>query len=573
MKLTDTRRLTGPSLLLDGPGAILDAEVDGALAGPLTQAWHNRLADALREIGWGEPVTASRPYPGGLTLAFRAPTDALYAATEINEWAFARAAEDLGGLADDVLAGVGEDHTLAELEASAEDERNPALLALERAADQHGVTFLWDDDEASVGMGAGGQTWPVGEIPERVDWSSIHDIPAAIITGTNGKSTTARMLGAIVRAASRTPGLTSTDGIVIGTETVERGDYSGPGGARTALRDSRVEIGVLEVARGGILRRGLGLPRAQAAAVTNVDEDHLGDYGITTVEQLAQVKFVVAKSLGAGGTLVTNHDDPHCQREGLALQEGLRQRGARICWTGLDPASLPPGLAVSVEDGYIARRDEAGEWTRIVSVERIPAAMGGAARYNVRNALTAAGLGVALGLADRAIAGGLAAFTSDEVTNPGRGNVFDVRGATAWVDFAHNAHGLAALTETVAALPASRRLVLLSHAGDRTEREIRAVAEAVAGLDAERYIVADMPDYLRGRQPGEVPALLRETLIAKGISARRITEAEHPEAGTREALDWAEDGDFLLLLVLSRREAALEAIREAGGVPQEARET
>ncbi|MEM1055767.1 MAG: Mur ligase family protein [Bacteroidota bacterium] len=565
MKLTDTRRLTGPNLLLDGPGAILDAETDQPDA--LSTAWRARLTEALHALGWGETETAVRAYAGGISLAFEAPLDALYTATEVNEWAFARAVGDLGGDGTAALGDVGEDHTLDSLRASAEAERNPGLLALEAEASQHGVAFLWDDDEVSVGLGTGSQTVAVDALPESPDWSAIHDISVALVTGTNGKSTTSRMLGAIVRAAGRIPGMTSTDGIVIGDEMVESGDYSGPGGARTALRDKRVEVGVLEVARGGILRRGLGLPRATAAAVTNLGEDHLGEYGIHTVAQLAEAKFVVAKSLGRGGALVTNHDDPHCHRNGLLLEPGLRERGAHLVWTGLRPDSLPDGPAVSVVDGEIVRR-EATDWVRLVPVVDLPAAMGGAARYNVRNALTAAGLAHALGLPDAAIRDGLTAFTSDTKTNPGRGNVFDLHGATVWVDFAHNAHGLAAVTQTVAALPAERRLVMISHAGDRTDREIRGVAEAVSGLDAERYLVADLPDYRRGREPGEVQALLRETLLARGIPADRIAEADDPEAGTRLALDWARPGDFLLLLVLSRREAALEAIREAGGVPQ-----
>ena len=576
MKLTDTRRLTGPSLLLNGPGAI--AAVEAEDPAPLAEAWRQRLGALCEAVGWGPVRTAERIHPGGASLAFRAPLDALYAATEINETAIAQAVVDLGGDPSEALGDVGRAHTLAELRASIADERNPALVALAEAADAHGAPFLWDDDEATVGLGVHARTWPVAALPapENVDWEAARAVPAALVTGTNGKSTTARMLAAILRAWGATPGLTSTDGVVIGGETVASGDYSGPGGARTALRDRRVTAAVLEVARGGILRRGLGLDRATAAAVTNVAEDHLGDYGITTVEGLARVKFVVAKALGAGGTLVTNWDDPHCRREGQRARRPLAARGARVLWTGLAPGVLPDGPAVSAVDGWIVRRDghaggdgsapeASGEWVRVVEVAAVPAARGGAARYNVRNALTATGLARAMGVSDGAIADGLRAFVSDAETNPGRGNVFRVNGATAWVDFAHNAHSLAALTETVGALPAARRLVLLSHAGDRTDREIRAVGAGVAGMGAERYVVADLPDYLRGRAPGEVPGLLRGALLDAGAAPEAIAEAADPASGVRDALAWARPGDVLLLLVLSRRDDALAAIREAGG--------
>ena len=308
MKLTDTRRLTGPSLLLDGPGAIAEVACEDAQARPLADAWETHLRALCRAVGWPAPHTAVRIYSGGASLAFAAPTDALYAATEINETAVGAAVATLGGDAAAALEGAGQMHPTDDLIASVRDEQNPALLALEQASGARGVPFLWDDDEASVGLGSSSQTWPVTALPspEAIDWDAVRGIPTCIITGTNGKSTTARMVGAVVRASGAVPGMTSTDGVVVGSEMVERGDYSGPGGARTALRDRRVEVGVLEVARGGILRRGLGLPNASAVAVNNVDEDHLGDYGIDTVPQLAEVKFVVAKALGEGGALVTN---------------------------------------------------------------------------------------------------------------------------------------------------------------------------------------------------------------------------------------------------------------------------
>ena len=136
----------------------------------------------------------------------------------------------------------------------------------------------WDDDRVSVGLGTGSLSWRTDEIPDpsTVDWSAVHDVPVLLVTGTNGKTTTVRLLGAIAAAASRVPGLTSTDRIEVGGDLVDAGDFSGPGGARTLLRDRRVEIAILETARGGMLRRGLAVDRADAALVTNIAADHLG---------------------------------------------------------------------------------------------------------------------------------------------------------------------------------------------------------------------------------------------------------------------------------------------------------
>ncbi len=583
MQLTDTRRLTGPSLLLDGPGAIAEVACTDDQSQPLADAWRQRLLVLCEAVGWAQPQTAVRIYGGGASLAFAAPIDALYAATEVNETAIAQAIADLGGDAEAALGGVGRAHSPEAIRASIADEANPALLALEQEAAARDVDFLWDDDEVSVGLGRGSITWPVADIPspEAVDWDAVRAIPTCIITGTNGKSTTSRMVGAVVQASGATPGATSTDGVMVGNEWVERGDFSGPGGARTALRDPRVEVGVLEVARGGILRRGLGLPDATAVAVTNVADDHLGDYGIDTVPAARRGQVRRRQSAGRGRRAGHQLGRPALPPRRAAAGRASGARGAYVVWTGLAPEALPDGPAVSVVDGWIVRRDTSpeaqpagaqpagasGAWTRVVEVTAIPATRGGAAKYNVRNALTACGLAHALGLSDVAIARGLGAFASDVETNPGRGNVFSVNGATVWIDFAHNTHGLRALVETVEALPSTRRIVQMSHAGDRSDREIRGIATTLNALGAEHYIVADMPDYLRGRTPGEIPMLQREALLGLGVAPEAIHTAPDPASGVRQALALAEPGDVLMLMVLARREEAIAAIRDAGGVP------
>ncbi|MDX1418593.1 MAG: Mur ligase family protein [Rubricoccaceae bacterium] len=564
--LTDSRRLTGPSLLLDTPGAVLDVRLSPAEAPAVIAAWERHLRRVLDAVGWEAREIVHRWYTGGASLAFSAPPDALYAATEVNElaWSLAMAAD----ASDDARAFEREAERLRGLIA---DEQDPAFRRLADAADDHDVTFLWDDDEVSVGLGTGALVWPVERIPapDAVAWEAVHDVPVALVTGTNGKSTTARMLASVLRAAGRTPGLTTTDRITVGGEILDEGDYSGPGGARTALRDPRVEVGVLEVARGGILRRGLGVSRATAAAVTNVASDHLGEYGIETVEQLAEAKFVVAKALGAGSVLVTNAEDPHCAHHGHRQQALLEPRGAHVCWTALDPDHerlrlhrARGGLACAVVGGHLAYAD-GEDWVSVVAAEALPCTQRGAARYNVRNALTVLGLARALAVPDDAIARGLTAFRSDPETNPGRGNVFDVDGATVWIDFAHNAHGLAALAEAVRALPARRRLLLFGQAGDRTDADLAALAQAAARFGADRYLVAEMPGYLRGRSPGEVPGLIRRGLEGAGVAAEAIREVSDPVAGTDQALDWAETDDVLVLLTLTGRDDAIARVREA----------
>lgn len=564
--LRDSRRLTGPSLLLDGPGAVVEVRGPDDQVAAAVAAWERHLRRLLEAVGWEASMVAARRYEGGASLAFAAPPDALYAATAVNEAAWAAAVAEAAG--EDATPF---DTTAERLRSAVRAEASEAFRRLAQAAAEHDVTFLWDDEHVSVGLGTGAATWPVEKLPAPKDvrWEAVYDVPVALVTGTNGKSTTVRLLGAVLHAAGLTPGLTTTDYVAVGGAVLDRGDYSGPSGARTVLRDPRVQAGVLEVARGGVLRRGLGVPRATAAAVTNVAADHLGEYGIETVEELAEVKFIVAKALGAGGVLVANAEDPYCAHEAHRQTPLLEARGGRVCWTALDPQHerlgvhrRQGGLAYAVVDNHLAYSG-GKDWVPVVAVDALPFAHGGAARYNVRNALTALALARALGVPDEAIARGMAGFKSDPETNPGRGNVVEVGAVRAWVDFAHNAHGLEALTDTVAALPAARRLLLIGQAGDRSDDDIAAFARAAARLGADRYVLAEYPRYLRGRAPGEVSALIRRGLLDGGIAADAVEEVPGPIEGTRRALAWSSSGDLLVLLVLSERDEALALLRDA----------
>src|SRR5262249_37305476 len=261
-----------------------------------------------------------------------------------------------------------------------ERERKPWLEALSSEANARGVTLLADDKRVSVGLGTGSRSWPVEDSPqvvERIRWDEIHDIPTALVTGSNGKTTTVRPLSAVAKAAGLTPGVTSTDRVTVGDEVVAVGDYTGPNGARTVLRDRRVDIAMLEVARGGILRRGLPVPRANVALVTNVDNDHLGEFGIYDLESLADVKMVVAKAIGPEGRMVLNADDPRLLERGMQLN-------VPVLWFTLDPDHpvLEHRGGCFFDDGALVLRDSKAQ-REIVRVSDVPITFGGAARHNV----------------------------------------------------------------------------------------------------------------------------------------------------------------------------------------------
>lgn len=594
MDLSDSRRQTGAGRLLDTPGAALEATVAPPLHARAEALWRAEARALCDALGWLDAELMAVPFSTGLSLAVAAPIDALYTATELNEAAWRAAAAELAG-----EPAPSRDDTLAALRRERADEQDPALVALEAACEAHGVSLLWDDEFATVGMGAGGHSYPADAVPapDDVDWAARHDIPAALITGTNGKSTTTRMLAAMCDAAGHVTGVSTTDYVAVGGEVAERGDFSGPMGARAALRDSRPTAAVLECARGGLLRRGTPVPHATAAAVTNVAADHLGDYGVETVAALAEAKFVVARPLAAtatrpGGVLVVNADDPPSVAEVARLAPRLARDGVRLAWTGLGGAG-PDGapLAATVHDGVFVLRehltplspsdpsscregesgegsseDEAVGWTEILPVAEAPATLGGTARYNVRNALTALTLGRALGLPDDALVEGLRAFRGDASDNPGRMNRFALNGATVVVDYAHNAHGLAALLDAMAHQPAARRLLMLSTAGDRSDADMEALAAVAAGT-ADRYLVPDLPEYRRGRADGEIPEVFRAALARHGVADDAFAAAPDSPTALRQALDWVGPGDLAVLVVLSKRDETLEILRDAGAEP------
>ena len=550
----DSRRLTGPSLLLDGPGAVLEVACPPSLEDRLIGDWRRQALVMLQAVGWPDAQLASRGFLGGASLAIASPADGAYAATLINEWACEAAAADLGACPMPPLESAA-----ASIRREIAADRNPRLAALAQAAAAHEVACILGDRRVSVGLGRGSDRWFDDDLPapEAIDWTTIHDVPLVLVTGTNGKSTTVRLLAAIARAAGKVAGLSSSDWVRVGDEVLERGDFSGPGGARLVLRDRRVETAVLELARGGILRRGLPVARADAAIVTNIAADHLGEYGILDLDGVADAKLVVAKALH-GGPLILNADDPR-------LVERAAGTGAPIAWFTMAPAhGIRDGAAL--EQGWLVVR-RAGESLPVLPAAEVRIGMGGAARHNLANALAAITGASALGLPIAAMAGALRSFGADEADNPGRGLLREVGGVQVLVDFAHNPHGVAAIAQLVAAIPAARRLVLLGQAGDRTEPEIRALAAAVWAMRPQRIVIKEMESYLRGRPAGEIPALLRDELGRLGAPPAAVTVEDSETAAVRAALGWAEAGDLLVLLshaARARTLAFLDRLTESG---------
>ncbi len=564
ISLVSARRQTGPGMLWDRPGAVLDVKLDRVGDATIRELWAREARRVLDAIGWRAEGATLRLWQGGASLAISAPIDQLYSAVFAAQTAWHFCASEIAGVPPGDFSGMVDD-----LVSVMKREANPALIALARTAGDRGLEILADEDHLSLGHGAGSRTWPLDNLPDpvNIEWDQIYNLPLALITGTNGKTTTTRLCAAIAKASGVVSGLTSTEFVRVGDDILDRGDYSGPGGARMVLRDRRLEIGLLEVARGGIMRRGLAVRNARVAAVTNVAADHLGHYGINTVGELAAAKFAVGRALAADGVMVLNADDAHVRQQAANV-------AAPVWWFALDPDTAQIRAAVRdgtpcgwLENDALVLFDGRTQDV-LMAVADIPITMRGAARYNIQNALAAALVSKALGVGGDAIRRGLAGFRNDPRDNPGRCNEFAWRGARLFVDFAHNPHSIAAVVSAMAAIPAKRRFALIGHAGDRSDQDIRDLADTVFQLDPDFIAIAEIERLLRGREIGEIPKLLRDACAAQGMADDQLMMAESSFDGVSQILARIEPGDMALLLVYSERERIfelLEAAPEAGG--------
>ena len=539
--IVDSRRLFGPNLYSVRTGAVLEVLCDAARAESLLDAWSAQVSELIRAVGWGDVESHVRRETGGATLFLAAPADVLMTATEANEHAWVQV---------DSAGAAPHGAIVARLLASATAERRtrPHLVAVRGEALSRGLSATFDDEMLTIGSGAGSRSWPLGNVPALRDipWHAVRDVPIALVTGSNGKTTTTRLVAAMWRAAGVTPGWCCSDGVQVGDAHLEAGDFSGPAGARAVLRDTRAEAAVLETARGGILRRGLAVSRADAAIITNISADHFGEYGVENLRHLADVKGVVARVLGAAGRLVLNADD-------VLLVELAGRLAANVSWFSISPEHpaldthvRAGGDAATVHDGRVILHGD-GVWVDLGDVTAMPITLRGAAPHNVQNILGAALLGTALRIPVDAIRETLATFGASAQDNPGRLQLHRFGGLTVLVDYAHNPDGLAALCETANSLPARRRLLLLGQAGNRDDEQIRALARAAwSVMPFDKVIVKEEIALLRGRSAGEIPDILVNELARLGVAPQDVEIAPSELAAMRRAFEWAEDGDQLV---------------------------
>ena len=393
-------------------------------------------------------------------------------------------------------------------------------------------------------------------------------VPIVAVTGTNGKTTTARMIAHIMKGLGRQVGMTSTDGIVIDERLVVKSDASGPRSARMVLQNPRVDFAVMEVARGGILREGLGYDRNDVAVVTNVAPDHLGMRGIDTLEQLADVKAVVVEAVPRDGFAVLNADDPLVRRmrrrcSGSVVWFSLDEPGSRVR-DFIDDHCRRGGRAVVLDrtergDMIVirhGRRSMQLAWTHL-----LPATFGGTAMFNVANTMAAAGAAFASGAGLHEIRQGLRTFTTSYYLSPGRMNQINVHNVDVIVDYCHNAPGMRVLGEFLERYASMKdgqtdlgkisRIGLVATAGDRREDDMR----ELGSVAAEHFdvVVVREDQRLRGRERGftaeRVAEGVRSRIGEPGVRCRQVEIVLDETSAVRHVMARANPGDIVVLTV------------------------
>jgi cyanophycin synthetase len=374
-------------------------------------------------------------------------------------------------------------------------------------------------------------------------------IPIAAVTGTNGKTTTTRMVGHILKLSGYTVGMATSDGVYIDGVLTVKGDMTGPWASHLVLRDPTVDAAVLETARGGIVRSGLGWRKCSVGAVLNVASDHLGMGGVENLDDLARVKQVIVEV--ARDYCVLNADDPRVARM-------ARHSPARPIYVTMDPrhervvehVRHDRGAAVSLEEGLSGRMIvlyQGGEQVPLLLARQIPATVEGYAFHNIQNAMFAAAVAYGMGIGLENVRQGLRTFTADFFQTPGRANFYNELPFRVLLDYAHNAHGMQAMARMIRDLAVNgRRIGVIAAPGDRRDEDIAELAAAAA--PAFDLVLIREDDNRRRRPPGQVGELLRRGLISAGFPAERIApEIYAEEVAVAKALDTARAGDLVVI--------------------------
>jgi cyanophycin synthetase len=391
-------------------------------------------------------------------------------------------------------------------------------------------------------------------------------IPIISVTGTNGKTTITRMIAHALSQKGMTVGMATTDGIYIDGELIIEGDTTGPISAQTVLSDPSVEIAVLETARGGIVRGGLGYDWSDISVISNVRLDHVGQDGIETLDDLLYVKALVAERVRKGGTLILNADDERLTQ--LADDELVARPKKNIIYFSMRPPHVvikrrldAGGSAYLYKNGWIVE-SVGGDETRVVRAADIPVTLGGTASFNIANALAAVAVCRAQGLSREEVAAALKEFRGD-LHNAGRAGLFEIRGGYALLDYGHNPDAIAAVCQMATKWNGRRVTGVIGAPGDRDDMVVEQAGQAAA-RGFQRIIIKEDRD-TRGRSRGEIAGLLRRAVLSEAPGRDCRVELDEIEA-MRMAIEEIEAGDIVVIFY-EKLAPALSLLEQLGARP------
>jgi len=391
---------------------------------------------------------------------------------------------------------------------------------------------------------------------------SQHSIPIISISGTNGKTTTTRMVAHIFKVHGLNVGMAVTGGVYINDRCILKGDTTGPASARMILMDKSVDIAVLETARGGIIRSGLAYDLSDVGVLTNISDDHLGIDGIDTLEDLLHVKSLIIEAVKTDGYAVLNADDP------LLVQAASRTKSNIIYFSKQEDNLIihkhmaEGGTAVFLKNGYITIAT--GEnIIQSIHVSKIPSTYGGKLIYNIENSLAAVAVGYAMKVPITTIENALASFNADELHNPGRFNIFNVRDFRVVVDYGHNIDSYQKTGDAIKKMGASRLVGIIGVPGDRRDESILKIGSIAAEI-FNKIIIKEDQD-LRGREEGEVANLLLKGAISAGMPKKKIEIIRDEKQALRKAMFEARSGD-LIVIFYEDLDGVLQTLKETAKI-------
>lgn len=387
----------------------------------------------------------------------------------------------------------------------------------------------------------------------------VPEFPIIAVTGTNGKTTTVRMINKVLSGYGLLTGMTSSDGVYIGDECIKEGDCSGPESARMVLFDPNVQAAVLEIARGGLIRKGLGYDKADVGIITNITEDHLGQDGVNTLDDMVFVKTLVAEQIKKGGHVVLNADDAMIIKTVERIKNNIIFFSTKHDNILLKEHISRGGCGVYIKNDIIVIEKE--DIKGVMKVSDIPATLGGKALHNIENALAAVAGCYALDIPVGIISRELKKFSNDPKNNPGRMNIYDFERFKVILDYGHNKESVKSIINTAKTMKPSRLIGVIASPGDRRDKDIKGLGY-LAGKNFSHLIIKEDED-LRGRFPGEVAAILEEGAIDAGLEKSVMDIVLKEEEAVQFAIEKATPGDIVVIFYENYQKAKKVVLESA----------